>query len=60
MTADEAIKILTDTPIATASDDTEKYHRAARLGIEALKRVRDSRRPDPLYPDELLPGETEE
>lgn len=29
-----------------------------KLGIEALKRVEDSRRLDPLYPDTPLPGET--
>ena len=60
MTADEAIKILTDTPIATASDDTEKYHRAARLGIEALKRIKELRRYSNHNPKWLLPGETEE
>ncbi len=33
--------------------------KAFQLGIAALERVLDSRRPDPLYPDMLLPGETE-
>ena len=36
-----------------------KGKEAIELGIEALKRVIDARRPDPLYPDTPLQGETE-
>ena len=38
----------------------DEYTPTLDLATEALKRVKDSRRPDPLYPETPLPGETEE
>lgn len=60
MTIDEAIAILA----AKKKDDVQRRAMmsadACQLGIEALERVKDARRPDPLYPDTPLLGETED
>jgi hypothetical protein len=60
MTIDEAIKRLQEDIDSTGNDEIDTLTEAEKLGIEALKRVKDSRRPDPLYPETPLPGETEE
>lgn len=60
MTLNKALKILGEVfelgRFCWEPEAMESY----QLGIEALKRVKDSRGKDPLYPDTPLPGETEE
>ncbi len=60
ITIDEAIRVLSDDqPITTRAQRT-KYNAAVKLGIKALKRVKDWREGKVLNPDFKLPGETEE
>lgn len=59
MTIDEAIKELTKQLGPKYSTPDTDFHNAMKLGIEALKTVRDVRRwpfPESII---LLPGETE-
>ncbi len=60
MTIDKAIEILEALSKGIYEGDRADAQAAEKLGGEALKRVKDSRRPDPLYPETPLPGETEE
>lgn len=62
MNIEKAIKILTGS---TTSLNLTDYQEAIRLGLEALKRVKDIRRSEPVYGMDadpvlysLLPGET--
>ena len=57
MTLDKAIEMLDTLRHRTNINLYRDEHDSLELGIQALKRVKDSRRPDPLYPDTLLPGE---
>ena len=60
MTIDEAINV--DKIMLEEAKDRKLPGRvnALQLSVEALKRVIDSRRLDPKWPDELLPGETKD
>lgn len=60
MTINQAIELLKMLQVNLASDMDAEDLNALQLGIEALKRVEDSRGLAPLSPDRLLPGETEE
>jgi len=60
MTLDKAIEILdliTDTPPSGANQD---FVDAVKLGIEALKRIKDRRDLRTGWEAQLLPGETKD
>lgn len=59
MTIDKAIEILglrIKSPFVRANPDTKD---AIKLGIEALKRIKECRLADHTIKEDLLPGETE-
>ncbi|MBA7570806.1 hypothetical protein ES708_12559 [subsurface metagenome] len=59
MSIDEAIKMLSsDNPVLTP-DEVSVFDEAIQLGIEALKRIHESRTPQSVNPHLTLPGETE-
>lgn len=60
ITISEAIENLSDTQSTYTHKDWATYVKAARLGIEALKRLERNRFGRKGYPDDLLPGETPE
>jgi len=60
MNIDKAIEILKDTPILTTGQEAPAYHKAVRLGIEALKRVEGMRPMGTQAIIHLLPGETKD
>jgi len=60
MTLDEAIEILGDIIRFVKPADPPYEHDAIKLGIEALKEVKDKRYLGTGYKYILLPGETEE
>ena len=60
MTLEEAIKILSDSANAGMTTFDDKYKKAQKLGIEALKRTRDNRIGLAALIKALLPGETKE
>lgn len=59
MTLEEAIKRLTDRNTEKWDGNCDKDAEADTLGIEALKEINHLREIQPLWGDELLPGETE-
>ena len=59
MTLDEAIKTLTNDLADNIFNHGTKLERAAQLGIEALKRLRELREVGSMSSGPLLPGETE-
>lgn len=56
----EAIKILIHWKEVSESEDSYLLDESVRLGIEALKRLRLTRIQRVVYPEDPLPGETEE
>ena len=60
MTINEAGKILKDALRYATRESSLEEHNALKLGIEALKRVRDNRLGPHVIVYQLLPGETEE
>lgn len=60
MKIERAIKNLKSARHDAGMIPTDEYTATIDLAIEALRRVKDSRREDPLYPETPLPGETEE
>ena len=60
MTAEEAQKILQANFDVKPPGASADYFDALRLGIEALKRCKVLAEINPLWPAELLPGETKE
>jgi len=60
MTLDEAIEILNRVEPDSRPFNYEEEKEAIRLGMEALKRVRDCRHDWNLVMTTRLPGETEE
>ncbi len=60
MNLDKALEILTDLRGRGPQFPPDDRRDAVKLGIEALKRVRDMRISPCTTADELLPGETKE
>ena len=60
MTLEEAIEILIERDRICDPLKNPDYEKALRLGIEALKRIREARRAEYLRVSGLLPGETGE
>jgi hypothetical protein len=64
MTIDEAIKVLLRLGLRIRTEQDYRRHKAARLGIEALERIKILRDSVPAVKlnlaDHLLPSETEE
>lgn len=60
MKIEKAIEILRNILLDVSTDGPLDQHDALKLGIEALKRLRDHRNGFPLPPSTLLPGETDE
>lgn len=60
MTIDEAIKILTVYSDNMETDLIDREYAAIKLGIEALKLIKEMREFYYWGPPALLPGETEE
>ena len=60
MTLDEAIEVLANPPTWLRRNASIDYLDAAKLGIEALKRLKQYREFHRSTADGLLPGETEE
>ena len=60
MTAEEAIEIKSRTGDDFLNTDPDEIDEADRLSIEALKRCKVLAEINPLWPAELLPGETKE
>jgi len=58
MTIDEAIEILQEGIDWAIDDKSAGYEKAAKLGIEALKRAKRNRHVRETDVFELLPGET--
>lgn len=59
MTIDEATAILEDILTFVRPGDPPEEHESIKLGIEALKRVKECRPNTLLNAGKLLPGETE-
>lgn len=59
MTIDKAIEILKDILRYVKPGDPPDEHDAIKLGIEALKELKESRKTDWRYGGSSLPGETE-
>lgn len=60
MNIDKAIDILSVDITYTYPVHFKELQNAIRLGIEALKEVKDARYGNPALDGELLPGETED
>jgi hypothetical protein len=60
MTIDEAITQLKQLPLPLKTRSDYKKHQAVRLGIEALKRIKEGREMNYEYFSHWLPGETKE
>lgn len=59
MTIDEAIRVLSDKDPDIDGIMNDDYSKAIKLGIEALKRIKDARGRTMWVVCENLPGETE-
>jgi len=60
MKLDKAIEILRHPPFYPSTPSDKDYANAIKLGIEALKRIRDFHEDDELLPGETPSRETEE
>ena len=60
MTIDKAIKILQTTQYLCGATESQQFGDAIKLGIEALKRLKEVRERGYNLFGHLLPGETEE
>ncbi len=60
MTIDKAIEILTDILRCVEPADPPDEHDAVKLGIEALREVKESRFDPSSYETRLLEGETKD
>jgi len=60
MTLDKAIEILNSVEPDSRPFDYEEEKEAIRLGIEAMRRIKDARTAEVELEKTLLPGETEE
>lgn len=60
MTIDGAIKFLENELGLWQDGERDNWSDALRLGIEALRRIKDARTDEMPADSELLPGETEE
>lgn len=60
MTLQKAIAILEDLGTTLPQSSPEDRRKAVRLGIEALRQVKESRFDPSTWEPKLLPGETEE
>jgi hypothetical protein len=60
MTIEEAIKELNTLELPMKTAQNYDKHLAVRLGIEALKRIKEQKTQIPPWTGSLLPGETED
>ena len=60
MTLDKAIETLKDATVGTESFDDPELPDAIKLGIEAMRRIKEVRRFPRTWDARALPGETEE